>query len=76
MKHKRIGIMLVLLSVCSLGCQTLLYELQPHRLRRINRHPPPSLDPEFSAIKPHQLRGQPLDSYAAKAAEKAEPQAM
>lgn len=32
------------------GCQSLLYDLQPHRLRRLNRGPAPALDPEFSAV--------------------------
>uniref|UniRef100_A0A7C4LLB2 Uncharacterized protein n=1 Tax=Schlesneria paludicola TaxID=360056 RepID=A0A7C4LLB2_9PLAN len=32
------------------GC-TLLHELQPHRLRRLNRGPAPSLDPEFTTQK-------------------------
>jgi hypothetical protein len=32
------------------GCSTLLYDLQPHRLRRLNRGPAPSLDPVFSAV--------------------------
>lgn len=33
------------------GC-SLLYELQPHRLQRMNRGPAPSLDPEFTQWKP------------------------
>jgi hypothetical protein len=32
------------------GCSTLFHDLQPHRLRRLNRGPAPSLDPEFSAV--------------------------
>lgn len=43
----------ILLTICALltsGCASLLYELQPHRLRMLNRGPAPSLDPEFSAL--------------------------
>lgn len=37
-----VGLLLAQLAGC-----TLLHDLQPHRLRRLNRVPPPSLDPEF-----------------------------
>ena len=33
--------------MASSGC-ALWHELQPHRLRRLNRVPPPHLDPEFT----------------------------
>ena len=33
------------------GC-ALLYELQPHRMQRMNRGPAPSLDPEFTYWMP------------------------
>lgn len=33
------------------GC-ALLYELQPHRMQRMNRGPAPSLDPEFTQWVP------------------------
>jgi hypothetical protein len=33
------------------GC-ALLYELQPHRMQRLNRGAAPSLDPEFTHWKP------------------------
>ena len=39
---------LSLLSINLCGCANLWHELQPHRMRRINRVPPPSWDPEFS----------------------------
>jgi hypothetical protein len=50
-------------SVANSGC-ALLHELQPHRLRRLNRVPPPHLDPEFTktdfpaAMQPLILRAQ------------------
>ena len=31
------------------GC-ALLYELQPHRIRRLNRGPAPSIDPDFTTM--------------------------
>jgi ABC-type oligopeptide transport system substrate-binding subunit len=31
------------------GCASFWHDLKPHRLHRINRGDPPSLDPEFSA---------------------------
>lgn len=37
-----VGLLLAQLAGC-----TLLHDLQPHRLRRLNRVPPPSIDPEF-----------------------------
>lgn len=37
-----VGLLLAPLAGC-----TLLHDLQPHRLRRLNRVPPPSIDPEF-----------------------------
>ena len=32
------------------GCASVFHDLQPHRLRRLNRGPAPTLDPEFSAV--------------------------
>lgn len=40
-------IVLTLLVSSAAGC-SLLHELQPHRLRKLNSGPPPSFDPEFS----------------------------
>lgn len=43
-------ILALALCVCPLavsGC-SLLHDLQPHRLRRLNRVSPPHLDPEFT----------------------------
>lgn len=37
--------------VCQMGC-SILHELKPHRMQRMNRGPAPSLDPEFSHWKP------------------------
>ena len=39
---------LSVLSITMCGCANLWHDLQPHRMRRINRVPPPSWDPEFS----------------------------
>lgn len=50
MQPPRYWKLICVLALGSLGCQSLLYDLQPHRLRRLNRHPAPSMDPEFSAI--------------------------
>lgn len=33
------------------GC-ALWHEIQPHRMRRLNRVPPPHLDPEFTHLDP------------------------
>ncbi len=41
-------LLLSLLTVTQCGCAQFWHDLQPHRLRRINSGPPPSLDPEFS----------------------------
>jgi hypothetical protein len=49
--RRMLWIGLALLSTELLGgCSTLFYDLQPHRLRRLNRGPAPALDPEFSAV--------------------------
>lgn len=38
------------------GCASFWHDLQPHRLRRLNRVPAPSMDPEFSSLeKPDSL---------------------
>jgi hypothetical protein len=42
---------LCLLSASLTGC-TLWHDLQPYRLNRLNRVPPPTLDPEFSQVAP------------------------
>jgi hypothetical protein len=39
----------VVLALLVSGCASLMHDLKPHRLRRLNRGPAPSLDPEFSA---------------------------
>ncbi|MBX3452022.1 MAG: hypothetical protein KF777_20875 [Planctomycetaceae bacterium] len=43
--------LLVLVGSLS-GCASFWYDLKPHRLHRMNRGDPPSLDPEFSATPP------------------------
>ncbi|MBI1345857.1 hypothetical protein GC163_06165 [bacterium] len=44
---------LVIFSVfMASGCASFWHDLQPHRLRRLNRGPAPSMDPEFSAARP------------------------
>lgn len=49
----RIGLIMMLLTATSLtGCASFWHELQPHRLHRLNRHPAPSLDPEFTSVTP------------------------
>jgi hypothetical protein len=42
-------ILMALLVSNATGC-SLLYELQPHRLRKLNSGPAPSFDPEFSRL--------------------------
>ena len=37
--------------ILTVGCANIWYELQPHRMQRMNRGPAPSLDPEFSLWK-------------------------
>jgi hypothetical protein len=44
-------LLLSILLVSQLAGCTLLHELQGHRLRRWNRGPAPSLDPEFTTMK-------------------------
>ena len=51
MRSLKAWLPLCVLVLTASGCSSLLYDLQPHRMRRINRHPAPSLDPEFSAIQ-------------------------
>jgi uncharacterized protein YceK len=44
-------LLLIAITVASMaGCASVMHELQPHRLHKLNRHPAPSLDPEFTAI--------------------------
>ncbi len=62
----RIGMLVMILAASNLiGCASLLHELKPHRLHRLNRHPAPSQDPEFTSLSPSQsptiLRAQSED---------------
>ncbi|MBS0205264.1 MAG: hypothetical protein JSS49_20360 [Planctomycetes bacterium] len=41
----------LLLATFTSGCASVWHDLQPHRLRRLNRHPAPSFDPEFSSLR-------------------------
>jgi hypothetical protein len=45
------SLILSILLVSQLAGCALLYELQPHRLRRWNRGPAPSIDPEFTTMR-------------------------
>jgi hypothetical protein len=45
--HRSARLLGLLLLLCELSGCALFHELQPHRLRRLNRGHPPSLDPEF-----------------------------
>ncbi len=44
------GLVIVGLLMTS-GCASFWHDMQPHRLRRLNRHPAPSMDPEFSGVQ-------------------------
>lgn len=48
MPRLRTLMVLALLVGTAAGC-SLLHELQPHRLRKLNSGPAPSFDPEFSS---------------------------
>lgn len=49
--RKIVALVVCLWSAGVSGC-SLLHDLQPHRLRRLNRVPPPHLDPEFTQRRP------------------------
>ena len=49
-------ILALLLAVSNCGCASVWYELQPHRLKKLNNGPPPSLSPEFTSQSPSQQR--------------------
>lgn len=49
MSKLRTLIVLSLLVSGAAGC-SMLYELQPHRLRKLNSGPAPSFDPEFGLL--------------------------
>ena len=44
----RFVILASLLATLTCGCASFWHDLQPHRLRRLNSGPAPSLDPEFT----------------------------
>ncbi len=51
----RVCLLVMMLTAAHLvGCASMLHELKPHRLHRLNRHPAPSLDPEFTSVTPVQ----------------------
>ncbi len=57
----RFWLLLIIVTLTSLpGCASLLHELQPHRMHRINRNPPPSTDPEFTSLPPSVTTGSQL----------------
>lgn len=41
--------LLMLLASMLCGCANLWHDMKPHRIRRLNRIPAPSWDPEFSS---------------------------
>jgi hypothetical protein len=41
-------LVLLLLTSFTCGCASFWHDLQPHRLRRLNRGSAPSLDPDFT----------------------------
>lgn len=46
-------LLLIVATVASMaGCASILHELKPHRMHRLNRNPAPSMDPEFTSITP------------------------
>ena len=49
MRQLRTLIVMTLLLSPVAGCG-LLYELQPHRLKKLNSGPAPSFDPEFTTL--------------------------
>ncbi|MDZ4687882.1 MAG: hypothetical protein SH850_22645 [Planctomycetaceae bacterium] len=50
MRRLKFAVIAVLLVASVSGCASFWHDLQPHRLRRLNRGPAPSLDPEFSSV--------------------------
>jgi len=50
MRRLKFAMIAALLVESVSGCASIWHDLQPHRLRRLNRGPAPSLDPEFSAV--------------------------
>uniref|UniRef100_A0A7C2K0J8 Uncharacterized protein n=1 Tax=Schlesneria paludicola TaxID=360056 RepID=A0A7C2K0J8_9PLAN len=51
MRRLKLFVVMVLLLEPLSGCSSLFHNLQPHRLRRLNRGPAPALDPEFTAVE-------------------------
>lgn len=47
-------LVMLLTASCVTGCASFWHDLKPHRLHRLNRHPAPSLDPEFTSLTPEQ----------------------
>ena len=41
-------LLVLLLTSFTCGCASFLHDLKPHRLKRWNRGPAPSLDPDFT----------------------------
>lgn len=44
---------MIVITSSLMGCASLLHDLQPHRMHRWNRHPAPSMDPEFTSTSPN-----------------------
>ena len=41
---------LLMLVIMNCGCASLWHDLQPHRIRRLNRGNAPALNPEFTRV--------------------------
>lgn len=48
MAIRKICVLMICLWFCGLSGCSLWHNLQPHRMRRLNRVPPPHQDPEFT----------------------------
>lgn len=50
MKSWRIILFVLFLTCLQCGCASVWHDLQPHRLRRLNRGAAPSFNPDFSRL--------------------------
>lgn len=48
-QERMVCALVVLTLLATSGCSSMMHELQPHRLQRLNRGPAPSWDPEFNS---------------------------
>lgn len=49
MSSRRNCLLALIIAVSTCGCANLWHELQPHRLKKWNSFPAPSLSPEFTS---------------------------